>query len=83
MSTAERKRKQRAKTMANIMTEEQKITHKKESERRSQFRKRQMEEWTKTKKLNLKPKRLNVLQNIVNESKLIMINQYRSCQMYL
>ena len=34
------------------------------------------QEWTKMKKPNLKPKRLNMLQNIVKESKVIMINQY-------
>ena len=36
--------------MANIMTEEQKITHKTESERRSQLRKRQMARIDKNKK---------------------------------
>ena len=42
MSAAERKRTQRAKAMAN-MTEEQKMAHrKKESERCSQLRRRQM-----------------------------------------
>ena len=69
--------------MAN-MTEEQKMAHrKKESERRSQLQKCQMTRMDKNKKAEFKTKRLNVLHNIINESKVIMINQYWSCQMYL
>ena len=83
MSAAERKREQRAKAMAN-MTEEQKMAHRKKKVRDGHsYENARWQELTKTKKLNLKPKRLNALHNIVSESKVIMINQYRSCQMYL
>ena len=80
MPAAERKRKQRAKAMAN-MTEEQ--NKKKESEGRSQLRKHHMARMVKNEKAEFKAKEVNVLHNIVNESRVIMINQYWSCKMYL
>ena len=59
MFTAEQKQNQREKAMAN-MTEEQKVAHrKKESERWSQLRKRQMARKDKNEKAEFKAKEVD------------------------
>ena len=58
------------------MTEEQKMANrKKESERQSQLRKRQMARMDKNEKAEFKAKEVERVRRIVNESKVIMINQ--------